>query len=460
MKIKRFQAPDIRQALRLVKESLGPDAVILSNNAIEGGIELVAAIDVEDAVEASAPPRKPAAGSFNNALRQARAQQTTSRETRPEGQAPAERPAHDDVVTDFRQRNKTPVDRRAPSTREHRHGDQAQTIRRASQSFGKPSTGRPGNAPSGDADVDRLREEIAGVRRMLEAGFSSLSWQRTGEQNPERQHLFRRLMGLGISADIANHLLTRAPLGEDVEEGWHRAVHSLASALPVVEDHVLDEGGVIALVGPTGVGKTTTLAKIAARFCLRHGKQQLALVTTDHYRIGARDQLNTYARILDIPIRTASSEEELHDTLESLADRRLILIDTAGMSQKDVRLSEQMAMLQAGSQPVKTWLTLPATIQQQTAEQVIRAFRVARLSACVLTKLDESVSLGGVVSALIRTGLPLNYVTDGQRVPEDLHPARAFQLLEQAAAQLPPEDELSDDYLAMAFAGAGNYANG
>ncbi len=444
MKIKRFQAPDIRQALRLVKESLGSDAVILSNNAIEGGIELVAAVDVEEAAE-STPHREPRAGSFNAALRRARAEQTVLHE-----QAPTR---DDDVVTDFRR----PVERRAPSTQEHRRGDQASTLRRASQSFAKPADGGRAN---GDSEVERLREEIAGVRRMLEAGFSSLSWQRTGEQNPERQYLFRRLMALGVSADIANHLLKHAPLGEDVEESWHRALHSLASALLLIEDHVLDEGGVIALVGPTGVGKTTTLAKIAARFCLRHGKQQLALVTTDHYRIGARDQLNTYARILDIPIRTASSEAELHDTLESLADRRLILIDTAGMSQKDVRLSEQMAMLSAGSQSVKTWLTLPATIQRQTAEQVIRAFRVAKLSACVLTKLDESVSLGGVISALLRTGLPLNYVTDGQRVPEDLHPARAFQLLEQAAAQLSSEDELSDDYLAMAFAGAGKYANG
>ncbi len=422
MKIKRFQAPDIRQALRLVKESLGADAVILSNTSTGEGVELVAAIDMDEAAPARVEPPKPAA-----------------------------RPPRDAVTA--RGERVTPL--RPPA--EHRRGDQAQTMRQASAAF---SRGTEREAPRESADVAALRAELAGMKRMLEAGFTSLSWQRAGEQEPERQHLFRRLIGIGIDSAIASRLLRDGPLGEDIEEGWHRALYSLAAALPVVDDNVLDDGGVIALVGPTGVGKTTTLAKIAARFCLRHGKQQLALVTTDHYRIGARDQLNTYARILDIPIRTASSEGELHDTLASLADRRLILIDTAGMSHKDVRLSEQMAMLKAGAQPVKTWLTLPATIQQRAAEQVIRAFRVARLSACVLTKLDESVLLGGAISALIRSGLPLNYVTDGQRVPEDLHPVRAFQLLEQAAAQRAEDDDLSEDYLAMAFAEAGKHAHG
>ncbi len=431
----------MRQALRLVKEALGADAVILSNNRTDGGgVELVAAIDLDEAAPVRAEPASREAEreavDFSSVLRRERPSRRNAPESLP----------RDEVVTPMRQ----------PS--EHRRGDQARTMRRASAAFGatvETTSGGSDETPG----VAELRAELASLKHMLEAGFSSLSWQRAGEREPERQHLFRRLIGIGVDSTIANHLLRETPIGEDVEEAWRRAIFTLSGALRVVDDPVLDEGGVIALVGPTGVGKTTTLAKIAARFCLRHGKQQVALVTTDHYRIGARDQLNTYARILDIPIRTASSEEELHDTLASLAERRLILIDTAGMSQKDVRLSEQMAMLHAGAQPVKVWLTLPATIQQRAAEQVIRAFHVAKLSACVLTKLDESVSLGGVLSALIRNGLPLNYVTDGQRVPEDLHPARAFQLFEQAAAQL-PEDEPSEDFLAMAFAEAGTHAHG
>jgi flagellar biosynthesis protein FlhF len=195
---------------------------------------------------------------------------------------------------------------------------------------------------------------------------------------------------------------------------------------------LVDGGGILALVGPTGVGKTTTVAKLAAECAVKHGAARLALVTTDTYRIGAVDQLRIYGSILRVPVFAIRNEAELRATLHELRTRHLVLIDTVGMSQRDRRLADQVALLSGTARRVQRVLLLSAVAQASVLDDVVRAYRGADLAGCILTKIDEALTLGAALDALIRHQLPLHYVANGQRVPEDLHRPNPLYLVERA----------------------------
>ena len=396
MKIKRFVAQDMRQALRMVREALGEDAVILSNKSVEGGIELTAAVDLVD-----------------------------------------------DVSTD------TTVDQRIPERGE------------SNKPPSRPTESSAAAADSSEDALEDMRRELHNLRRWMQAELSGLSWYDLGQRAPHSQELLGRLMALGINAELARRLSERVSNIEDMEQAWRKALYILAGELSIFESDLLEQGGVVALVGPTGVGKTTTIAKMAARFALRHGHRNVALITTDSFRIGARDQLQTYARILNVPVRTVTSRDEMDEALNMLADRRLILVDTAGMSAAHERISDQCEILEAAGPGLRTLLTLSATTEAAAVQRALRLFADFRPDACVLTKLDEAASLGSLLSALIQSGLPTAFITDGQRVPEDLQPARAHPLVTRAAELLAENPTAMDPgYLALAFGGASTHVNG
>ncbi|OUR64664.1 flagellar biosynthesis protein FlhF [Methylophaga sp. 42_25_T18] len=400
MKIKRFQAADVRQAIREVREVLGPDAVILSNTRVDGGVEIVAATDYdENQFKRSAP-------------------------------APAER----DRV------NETPKVEINPAKEPERAPISPQA-----------------NIWSQEPTLIQMRKEISGLKDMLQNQLSDLTWKDMERQSPMQVQLLQRHLQMGVQIDLAKQITTKMGEVSDLETAWRQSLGVLASQIKVQQDDIINTGGIYALIGPTGVGKTTTIAKLAARCALKHGAKNVALITTDCYRIGGQEQLRTYARILGVPVRVAKTHQELSDSLNELLDRRFILIDTAGMNQRDIQLTEKFALLKQQSQPIKNYLTLSATTQTSGLNDIISAFSHLDLSGCILTKTDESNSLGGAISALINHNLPLAFICNGQQVPEDLTLARPNTLVRQASDLMINDQQQLDPQTLSSYGGFAAY---
>ncbi|MBS0373652.1 MAG: flagellar biosynthesis protein FlhF [Proteobacteria bacterium] len=411
MKIKRVVAESMREALDQVRSEQGADAVIISNRRVDGGIELITAVDYDETL-------------IEEALRRVRpAAEKAERAARPEVVAPAAAAA-------------IPVPPAAPAPR--------------------PAPAAPLRVVSeADPALVAMRREVESLRGLLQEQLASLAWSDRLRREPLKALVLRDLSALGVAPDIARLLAARLPARARGDAPERLAAALLLKNLPAVEHGVLG-GGVHAVVGPTGVGKTTTIAKLAARWALKHGANDLALVSLDHYRIGARDQLLTFARILGVPMHVAASARELGTVLQALSARRLVLIDTAGMSPHDPRLAEQFATLNVPGRQVRTLLALPATGEPQALEEIVRSYARVRPDGLVLTKLDEAASLGGALSVALRHALPLAWLADGQRIPDDLHaaPAKRVWLVKKAiklAARRRDTHGVDDAYLAAHF---------
>ncbi|HWU69692.1 MAG TPA: flagellar biosynthesis protein FlhF, partial [Stenotrophobium sp.] len=311
-------------------------------------------------------------------------------------------------------------------------------------------------AAARDPEITRLREDFSGMRRLLEQQLSGVLWNGMKTAQPERVSALNVLSDLGLDPELARQIAGELPEYSDADRARFLPLGLLSRRIPIVRKDPVLAGGAIALIGPTGVGKTTTLAKLASHFAMHHGTRDIALVTTDHYRIGAQEQLFTYGRLLGIPVHTASNAAELAQVMQKLSDRRLVLIDTAGMGPRDRNLAAQFSELKGVSGRISTYLVMAANSQASDLDEVVRRFGATPLDGGILTKLDESTRIGGALSVVIRSQLPLAFVTDGQRVPEDIQAARADRLVLRAmqmARQHPMV--LDDSTLAMRFGGFG-----
>lgn len=372
MKIKRFVAADMRQAMRLVRDEQGPDAVILSSRRVASGTEILVAVDYDENLVASMA-----------------------------GEAPVTAPPQPSM-------SQSPQPRRRDAA---------------------PLPTAPTRADSQDAALGAMGGELRRLRTALE---HQLRWLNEKDLNPVKEELLSRMERLGIGRALAESVATEVGRQDhSPERAWAAACRTLSARMAVVGDDVVNSGGVMALIGPTGVGKTTTVAKLAARFALRFGRKHVALITTDAYRIGAQEQLLTFGEILGIPVESAVTRGELGHALQRHAHRKLVLIDNAGLSQRDLRLAAQLADLEC-IPFVKTYLVISCTTQASGLDEIFQAFGKGRLQGCILTKLDEAASLGPVIDALVRHQLLLAYACDGQRVPEDIHPGFSADLVARA----------------------------
>ncbi len=502
MKPRKFVAATARGALAKVREALGDDAVILSNRATHGGVEVVAIaeIDFETLVgtvesDTSAIAQKRPSVAEQVAM-QVRGSASPMQEEGGDrqldartggvyaGHATGAFPWESDAqkkqfsFVDF-------VKGRRPEKVDQRGGQSADSTRQSSGGLRSAPNPNPnvsaGARPNDDnvaaSSLNRLLHAPSSLERPRassrmtpasapESGRSPLKRDRApnlvddvnaGETRPligERAILdeiksLRSLMeGRGETPrspapSNGTHIVPAMLRRELLAAGWHTtvtdaALDGLPINLPVVQardwiearlsrslacaaadEDIIETGGVFALTGPTGVGKTTTAAKLAARCAVRYGAKSVGLITTDTYRIGAPDQLRIYGKILGVPVHTVHDFDWLHRTLDMLRDRRLILIDTIGMGQRDGRVKENLDFLDECR--VKRLLLLAAPSQPETQEEVVEFYRGRTAVGTILTKVDEAVKLAPTISVLLRFKQRLRYVANGQRVPEDLH---------------------------------------
>jgi len=443
VKIKRFFAKDMRAALAQVKDTLGSDAVIMSNKKVNGGIEIVAAVDYDEP-KAKASAAAPTFMDVSDDLVSLGGKAPIRAETKLKPSAPA------DSLQALLEKQQNRLNQQLTHQQQDAElpawakGLQAPAAAKAERrdianSFDK----KPQTSQKQNADLEAMRDELASLRNLLTHQVSALMTEHKKRIDPVGAMLESKLLEAEFSPAVASKLAALSQHYTPAE--LVRALpQSLANMLDNQGDDIVKQGGVVALVGPTGVGKTTSLAKLAARFAAHHGADQVALITTDHYRIGAYEQLATYGKIMGCPVKQAHDLAELEQILYQFRNRKLVLIDTAGMGQRDMRLYQQLDNLTANSRiPIRSYLVLSATGQRRVLQDAVNHFKRIPLSGVVLTKLDESVSLAGALSVLIQSGLPLSYVTDGQRVPEDMKVADTLMLAEQALAALENTEQQS-----------------
>ncbi|WP_345883982.1 flagellar biosynthesis protein FlhF [Shewanella algae] len=436
MKIKRFFAKDMRAALAQVKETLGADAVIMSNKKVTGGIEIVAAVDYDSPKPAAAPTASPFMELGEDKVSLGSGHVRSNSKTNPEPVA--------DSLQALLERQQSRLNEQLGQQNSAKDLDMpawakglAEEHKPAPQLREKtPERASKGNSAKQQQEMEAMREELASLRGLLTHQLSSLMSDQRSRTDPVGAMLKRKLLEAEFSPDVAERLASLSQHYQSAELG--RALpQSLANLLDNQGDDLMRQGGIVALVGPTGVGKTTTLAKLAARFIAHHGPDSVLLVTMDHYRIGAFEQLATYGKIMGCPVKQAHDLNELEQILYQFRSRKLVLIDTAGMGQRDMRLYQQLDNLAANTRlPIRSYLVLSATGQRRVLEEAVSHFQRIDLAGAVLTKLDESVSLGAALSVLIQSGLSLSYITDGQRVPEDMQVADTLTLAKQALAVL------------------------
>lgn len=484
----------MRTALLQVKAELGDDAVIMSNKKVSGGVEIVAAVDGEGA------NRIGAGKSTGNSNRNSQGYNSTPTNTPPR-QAPNSMPSttnralDDDRVSLQSQTDsgRSMTKRFANMLKQYSYGqtdaggrEEEESSDSLSALLKRQASSRPHsqenvrvkedsplarliaedrridkpaakldptryersrqNEPSMSSDdLEEMKEEMTSIRRLLEHQVSGLMWQEVERREPLRAMLIKRLERMGVSSDLADQLACYIPEDTPPTKAWKALLGLVSDQIPISKQDILKRGGVVALLGPTGVGKTTSVAKLAARAAMEFGADNVALVSTDTYRIGAHEQLAIYGRIMGCPVKVAKDSNELADVIYQLRNRRLILVDTAGMGQRDVRLSEQLdTLMHESGEVIHSYLVLPATAQRKVLQETIDHFKRIPLSGCIMTKLDESLSLGEFVSVVVQNALPVAYIANGQRVPEDIviaQPkymvAKANELLEKSTDDEP-----------------------
>lgn len=293
-----------------------------------------------------------------------------------------------------------------------------------------PAAARRESAPAVSQDQAEMMRELRAMKGMIEERFGALAFMERLQKSPKQAQLTMRLMDCGFSPALIRKMVDS--VGDDVtdEMGWASDVLQRNLITGENDPALEDQGGVFALVGSTGVGKTTSTAKLAAAFATRHGAGNLGLITLDAYRLGAHEQLRAYGRILGVPVHTAHDRVALEDLLDLLSAKKMVLIDTAGLAQRDTRTRELLEMLSHPS--VKRLLVVNASAQGETIDDVLQAYKAASAAGIVLSKLDEAVKLGPALDAMIRHRLKVVAVANGQRVPEDWHRLTAQALIHRA----------------------------
>ncbi len=456
MKIKRFLANDMRSALAQVKEELGPDAVIMSNKKVANGVEIVAAYEESDVpvskqeMSAKSPTTSRGFDDYDEenvtiSPQAVAAAKVSSNEPRMPRLDKKSRTAKNNeqmanTLSELLARQKSGANTKS-TTREPLNSSLSsgpKTLAEQQNDFvpSKRSTERAPKVAT-DPSITAMQEEIASIRKLLQHQLAGLMTGELERSEPVKAMLLKLLVRGGFAEDYAKTLVDEVQSTKNLRQAWKDLAEVLKRNLLIGNDEILQMGGAVTLVGPTGVGKTTTIAKLAAHFAMKYGPDQVALITADHYRIGAYEQLQTYGRIMGCTVKSMTDMSEMQNTLYQLRNRRLVLIDTAGMGQRDDRLKEQLDQLvNSCNIHIHNYLVLPATGQRRVLQEAYDQFSQIELSGAIITKLDESIGLGDVLGVCMQNELPISYTANGQRVPEDLDVANGSMLVQLALAYM------------------------
>lgn len=320
--------------------------------------------------------------------------------------------------------------REPPVLREEVRAVQAQPMQAPMAVPSLADTSSAVNQAAARRDQQDMMNELRSMKGLIEDRFGALAFMEKMQRHPAQAQLIQKLLDCGFSPALTRKLVETLPTDVADETAWAANVLERNLLTGEAEAALEDQGGVFALIGSTGVGKTTSAAKIAAAFAAKHGANHLGLITLDAYRVGAHEQLRAYGRILGVPVHTAHDRASLEDLLELLASKKMVLIDTAGMAQRDTRTRELLEMLAHRS--IQKLLVINAAAQGETIEDVMISYHAAACKGIVLSKMDEAVKLAPALDALIRHKLKVVGVANGQRVPEDWHRLSAHALVHRA----------------------------
>ncbi|MGJ8678745.1 flagellar biosynthesis protein FlhF [Paraglaciecola sp.] len=412
MKIRRFYGKDMRDVLKQVKDELGGDAVIMSNKKHADGIEIIAAYDKEPESSTQELPKKQA---------------------KSVGSQPSKTPTLSEIIGDTGPDSlKALLEKQAKSAL-----NESTTQIQVEQSNSPATVRKPEPVRQNTADqsaLKEMRQELSSLRNILQFQVSGLLEQENNRKHPLHSYLVQKLLQMGISNSLAEEVVAYAPESADERQAWLFLLKLLANRLQTKQDDILSQPGVVALMGPTGTGKTTTVAKLAAQAAQKYGPDQVAVVTIDNYRIGAFEQIATYGKIIGCSVKKAQNANDLSDLLYQFRNKRLVLIDTAGFGQKDARLIKQLDTIkQKSCVNIRKYLVMQANCQYRVMQQTVKEYRQISLQGCILTKLDECYSLGEAISVAIENQLQVCYLTNGQKVPEDIQAADTKFLITSAA---------------------------
>ena len=421
MKVKRFVADNMQLALKMVSAELGPDAVIVSSRRLDNGMEVVASSEMLgeiDSAKQSELDRQLRLQRELEAAKQAARASAAQRQEYAADTATRYAPQQRDSQQASAQVSRTEADVAAAT----RLAEQAVEARKQSE----------------ETYQTRLQEMQGELRELKDwlVSHQGSAWDTRRPLTWQQSQLWQRCQDIGLEPAWADRVVSMSDQSGDLEQAWKSALGVIQSDLPLLPQGVLEKGGTIALVGPTGAGKPTTLGKIAARFVQRHGPDSVAFVTLDNYRMAAHDQLQAFARILGVEMKVVLQNGDLVKTLSTLRKKKLVLIDSAGLASQDPHFSSQLSMLKQTGRDVRKFLVLPLTSQARCLQENYEHFKPAGLDGCIFTKLDECFSLGAGLSVAALTRLPLTLITDGPHIPDDLHypdASRLVNLAEQMA---------------------------
>lgn len=446
MKVKRIFAPDMRQAMRRVRDEIGADAVIISNHRVAGGVEVVAARE-EDYERAQAELKRsqqksrpavataPADDALAAELRRAKMRIAEARRRAEQPEAEVSQAVNRQIDAEEDEDLRFILQSLKARQDEQERRDQVAVSAEPESLWATVPATDASEKDVSDTLVESMQQEIHQLRALMEQQLTRLSSAPVAAAQPSMSGapvLQQRLQELGLGAGLIRQLTASLEPELAEADAWRNVLSRLADSVPVIGEEYIARGGMIAFVGATGVGKTTTIGKLAARYVLQHGSSGLALVTTDCYRIAAHEQLKTFGRILDVPVRVVDENHNLDEVLQSLRGKRLVLIDTAGMNAGDAEGIQQKQMLASVSVRLKKLLVLSCSSQRQLIEKAWSNYQELELNACVLTKLDESGSLGDALTLAVEKRLPIAYVADGQKIPDDLIVAQRQDLVSRA----------------------------